>query len=72
MAKNKTEIPRPKSIVLTRKQIVELAAIANHFADVEVFNIEETYESGIGATVRVKCTLFEKPTSVDITDMENW
>ena len=72
MAKNKTETSKPKSIILTRKQIVELAAIANHFADVEVFNIEETYESGIGATVRVKCTLFEKPTSVDITDMENW
>ena len=72
MAKTKTETPKPKSIILTRKQVVELAALANHFADVQVFNIEETYESGIGATVRVKCTLFEKPTSVDITDMENW
>jgi hypothetical protein len=72
MSKKKTETPKPKSIMLTRKQVFDLAALANHFTDVELFTVEETFESGIGPTVRVKCTLLEKPTTVDITDVEKW
>ena len=72
MAKNKTETPKSKNIVFTRKQILDMATLANHFTEVEMFTVEETYESGIGPTLKVKCTLFENPTTVDITDVENW
>ena len=72
MAKKKTETPKTNSIMLSRKQVFDIAALANHFTDVELFTVEETFESGIGPTVRVKCTLLEKPTTVDITDVEKW
>jgi len=73
MAKKKTEpTPRNDMIVLTRKQILDMATLVNHFTEVELFTIVETHESGIGPSVYVKCTLFEKPTTVDITDVENW
>jgi hypothetical protein len=72
MAKKNTENKPPKTIVLTRKQVFDMAAVANHFSDVELFTIEETNTSGIGPSVHVKCTLFQKPTTVDITDVENW
>ena len=72
MAKKKTETPKTNSIILSRKQVFDIAALANHFTDVELFTVEETFESGIGPTVRVKCTLLEKPTTVDITDVEKW
>ena len=72
MPKKKTETPKTNSIILSRKQVFDIAALANHFTDVELFTVEETFESGIGPTVRVKCTLLEKPTTVDITDVEKW
>jgi hypothetical protein len=59
-------------ITLTRKQVFELAQVANHFKEVEHFTIESVSTSGIGPTVTVKCTLFDKPTSVDITDVDSW
>ena len=72
MAKNKIKSAPPKAIVLTRKQVFDMAALANHFSDVELFTVEESNISGIGPSVHVKCTLFEKPTTVDITDVESW
>jgi hypothetical protein len=72
MAKNKTESTPHKTIVLTRKQVLDMATLANHFTDVEMFTIEESNTSGIGPSVHVKCTLFEKPTTVDITDVGSW
>lgn len=72
MSKKKIESRPPKTVVLSRKQIFDLATLANHFSDVELFTIEEDNSSGIGPSTTVKCTLFEKPTTVDITDVENW
>ena len=72
MAKKKTETPKTINIILTRKQIFDMATLANHFTDVEMFTIEESNTSGIGPSVHVKCTLFEKPTTVDITDVGSW
>ena len=72
MAKNKIKSAQPKAIVLTRKQVFDMAALANHFSDVELFTVEESNISGIGPSIHVKCTLFEKPTTVDITDVESW
>ena len=58
---------------LTRKQIEQLCEIADHFHDIDVFELEET-SSGIGPIVSVKFSIFGKKsdTSVDITDVENW
>ena len=59
---------------LTRKQIEQLCEIADHFQDIELFELEESILSGIGPMISVKFSLFgKKPdTSVDITDVGSW
>jgi hypothetical protein len=58
---------------LTRKQINQLAEIADQFNEVEVYELYEE-QSGIGPIIKVKFSLFGKTsdTSVDITDVESW
>lgn len=59
--------------VLTRAQIDKLSELSKHFKEVELFTLEETLESGIGPTVRVRFKLFDKnDTNVDITDVSTW
>ena len=61
------------TIILTRKQIEQLAEIAERFTDTENFTIESTSTSGIGPTVTIRFDLFEKAdTKIDITDVSNW
>lgn len=59
---------------LTRKQIQQLCEIADHFHEIELFELEESNLSGIGPTISVKFSIFGKrsDTSVDITDVESW
>jgi len=61
-----------KTITLTRKQVQDLIDIALHFKEVEEFTIVSDNSSGIGPTIKVQCTLFDKPTIVDITDVSTW
>ena len=58
---------------LTRKQINQLAEIAEHFQEVDVYELYEE-PSGIGPIIKVKFSLFGKTsdTSIDITDVESW
>ncbi len=64
---------QPATIILSRSQIDKLSKMAEHFKEVDSFTLEETHESGIGATVRVRFNLFDKnDTNVDITDVSNW
>ena len=58
---------------LTRKQINQLAEIAEHFQEVDVYELYEEH-SGIGPIIKVKFSLFGKTsdTSIDITDVESW
>ena len=58
---------------LTRKQINQLAEIADQFNEVEVYELYEE-QSGIGPIIKVKFSLFGKmsDTSIDITDVESW
>jgi hypothetical protein len=59
--------------ILTRSQVEKLAKIAEHFKEVENFTLEETHDSGIGPTVRVRFNLFDNnDTNVDITDVSTW
>jgi hypothetical protein len=64
------------NIKLNRKQILQLFDLYNRFDDIEWFEIEQSHESGIGPTVRIKFDLFNrdhKPdTTIDITDVTTW
>jgi hypothetical protein len=64
------------NIKLNRKQMEQLFDLYNRFDDIEWFEIEQSYESGIGPTVRIKFDLFNrdhKPdTTIDITDVTTW
>ena len=59
---------------LTRKQIQQLCEIADHFHEIELFELEQSNLSGIGPTIQVKFSIFgnRQDTSVDITDVESW
>ena len=65
-----------EQITLTRKQIDQLVEFATNFKDVQWITLEQGHESGIGASVRIKCSLFgndsEPETTVDITDVSVW
>jgi hypothetical protein len=64
---------QPNQFVLTKSQIEKLVKITEHFKEVDQFILEETHESGIGPTVRVRFNLFDKnDTNVDITDVSTW
>ena len=58
---------------LSKKQIEQLAEIADHFQEVDVYELYEEH-SGIGPIIKVKFSIFGKmsDTSVDITDVESW
>lgn len=57
---------------LSKKQISQLADIANTFSQVEVFNIEVVSTGGTPG-MYVKFSLFEtEDTIVDITDYVSW
>ena len=60
-------------ISLNRKQIKQLAEILDHFKDIENFKIKEDNSSGIGPSITVSFSLFEKDdTKVNITDVGSW
>jgi hypothetical protein len=62
---------------LNRKQVGQLAQLAEHFKEVEWFTLVEESSSGIGSTVTVKFNLFgnadkDVDTTVNITDVSTW
>jgi hypothetical protein len=62
---------------LNRKQVGQLAQLADHFPEVEWFTLQEESSSGIGSTVTVKFNLFgdrdkDTDTTVNITDVSTW
>jgi len=61
------------TIVLSKRQIEQLATIAERFTETDTFIVESESASGIGQTITVRFDLFEKAdTKVDITDVGNW
>jgi hypothetical protein len=62
------------SIVLSRKQIQQLAEITIKARDAETFTLSWAHEqSGIGLGIVVQYQTFEpEDTTVDITDVDNW
>ena len=73
---NRENMSGPIQVHLTRKQILQMAEMANHFTSVDDFTIEVSHESGIGPSVRFKFTLDlageAKDVAVDATDVSNW
>ncbi len=62
-----------RKITLNRKQVKQLGELAEHFAEIDKFVIEQSNESGIGPTLTVTIDLFGKnDTKVNITDVESW
>jgi hypothetical protein len=62
---------------LNRRQVRQLAKLAEHFREVEWFTLTEESTSGIGSTVTVKFNLFgdtdkDVDTTVNITDVSTW
>jgi hypothetical protein len=63
-------------MILTRSQVLRLAALADKFPETDRFFLEESSSSGIGADVLVKFKAFngldQYDTTIDITDVEGW
>ena len=63
---------------LTRKQVLQLAEIANKFSDTEWFWIETDDSSGIGLRIYLRFNTFKvsdrnlQDTTIDITDYSTW
>jgi hypothetical protein len=54
-------------------EIEKLFKITEHFKEVNLFTIEQSSNSGIGVTSKVRFDLFEKKdTNIDITDVMSW
>jgi hypothetical protein len=64
------------TITLTRKQMDKIVEFATNFKDVQLFTINETHNSGIGASIFITCPLFGNDSkaeiSVNITDVSAW
>lgn len=62
-----------KEIHLTRKQLLLMKQIVEHFHEVENFTLVVSNNSGIGPAVHLKFTLFEDTkTQMDLTDLSTW
>ncbi len=63
-----------KKVTLSRRQIERLAVFLALTENVESVTIQETHESGIGASHRAvyHSTKSERDWEEEITDVENW
>lgn len=77
MAKSKkVKEPAATVIQLTRKEILTMAELVNHFPDVGVFDLYVDHTSSIGQATNLKFTLDlageKKDVTVDTTDIGSW
>ena len=63
-------------ITLSRKQVLQLAELAEKFPDTEWFSLETDSSSGIGTQICVKFDMLKSgvpgDTTVNITDYSTW
>lgn len=66
----------PTVLHLTRKQILQMAEIVNHFEDVNNYELHVSHSSGIGPGMNLRFVLDltggKTPVNVDTTDIETW
>lgn len=63
------------TIVLSRKQLAQIAEIADRYKDIKLFTIDSKSLSGIGPSISVGVgfDLFDRTdTLIDITDVDTW
>ncbi len=62
------------AIILSRKQVEQLAKISERFTDANSFTLSwEVEQSGIGLGIVVKFQTFDpEDTTIDITDVDTW
>jgi hypothetical protein len=71
-----TKYSTPSVIHLTRKQIIQMSEMAEHFKDINDFELHISHESGIGPsmTLRFALSLGGDNTEIktDVTDVSKW
>jgi len=80
MTKNDKFIPTsystPTVVHLSRKQIKQMCEMAEHFKDIDDFELHISHESGIGQSMNLRFTLDlagdSKEVKTDVTDVTKW
>jgi hypothetical protein len=71
-----TTYSAPAVVHLTRKQIIQMSEMAEHFKDINDFELHISNESGIGSsmTLRFALNLGGDQTEIktDVTDVTKW
>jgi hypothetical protein len=71
-----TTYSTPTVIHLTRKQIKQICEMAEHFKDIDDFELHISHESGIGQSMNLRFTLDlagdSKEVKTDVTDVTKW
>jgi hypothetical protein len=71
-----TTYSTPTVIHLTRKQIKQMSDMAEHFKDIDDFELHISHESGIGQSMNLRFTLNlageDSVVKADVTDVSKW
>jgi hypothetical protein len=71
-----TSYVTPTVVHLSRKQIKQICEMADHFKDINDFELHISHESGIGQSMNLRFTLDldgdSKEVKTDVTDVSKW
>ena len=71
-----TSYATPTVVHLSRKQIKQICEMAEHFKDINDFELHISHESGIGESMNLRFTLDlagdSKEVKTDVTDVTKW
>jgi hypothetical protein len=71
-----TTYSTPTVVHLSRKQIKQMCEMAEHFKDIDDFELHISHESGIGQSMNLRFTLDlagdSKEVKTDMTDVTKW
>ena len=71
-----TTYSTPTMVHLSRKQIKQMCEMAEHFKDIDDFELHISHESGIGQSMNLRFTLDlagdSKEVKTDMTDVTKW
>lgn len=71
-----TTYSTPMVINLSRKQIIQMSEMAEHFQDINDFELHISHESGIGSSMSLRFTLNlggdNTEIKTDVTDVSKW
>jgi hypothetical protein len=71
-----TTYSTPTVVHLSRKQIKQICEMAEHFKDIDNFELHISHEAGIGQSMNLRFTLDlagdSKEVKTDVTDVSKW